>query len=192
MYCLGLTELCETLKRDYGDTAINTLCVRDGKEFNYLCFQSASTLVEFARDFVVMSKTNVFVKVWNKVLRASPPLTMADVAGVWKSTMDYCQALCDDVLERSIKLSDVDQHFKDYQADLEGQLLSLFNSLNTALGRGQLAAQRIIAIAKHMKEYWNLCRYRDVADVFLRLRHALKLQTGDFQTVEKLSSKVYV
>ena len=119
----------------------------------------------------------------------SGSLTFADIKSkVWDPAFDTCQSLLEMLHDRSMKLADIDRHFR-HKSDLEKQLGDLLAGVNACLGEKKSGAW-IKGVVHRIHDYWHLCNYRKAASAFLDLREALNLQKGDFSDVEKLSSEV--
>ena len=119
-------------------------------------------------------------------------LTIADIhTNVWQPAFDHCQNLLDQLHDQSMKLVDVDKIFKHYRGQqLESQLMTLFTGVNACSDvKGEKNGTFIKSAVRRMNKYWDLCKYRDAANMFLELRSVLNLK-GDFRNVERLSTEV--
>ena len=117
------------------------------------------------------------------------PLTLANICSeVWDPAFCNCQSLLDKLYDRSMKLSSIDEYFKQHERNLEMQLMNLFAGVNACLGEKKGGAW-IKGVVRCIQDYWHLCNYHKTASAFLDLKKALNLQ-GNFRNVEKLATKV--
>ena len=122
----------------------------------------------------------------------SSTLTIADIhTSVWQPAFIDCQTMLDQLHDQSMKLVHVDKIFKHYRGQqLESQLMTLFTGVNVCSDvKGETNGTFIKSAVRRMNEYWDLCKYRDAANMFLELRSVLDLK-GDFTNVERLSTEV--
>ena len=195
----GRYQLQQELQKDFSQEKICTLCVRENQEIRVLCFQSAGSLSALADKFYIMNhkhSSDLFTVIWGKEMEAarnSPggSLTLADIhSKVWDPAFHCCQSLLHDLHDRSMKLTQVDKHFKQHKdRDLERQLKELFAGVNACLGENR-SGTWIKGVARRIYNYWHLCNCREAASAFLDLRETLNLQKGDFSSVEKLATEV--
>ena len=193
-----MLELKQELSKDFGETKIIDLCEHEEGTFQIKCFEAANPLNAFAEHFLIMmtKKSNLFIRPLEKkvrqVVNTSSESTIADIhTRIWKPTFDHCQQLLKSLTDQTIMLADVDKHFKPFADQLETQVSNLSAGIVECV---QIEADlRGIQSALHrVRNYWKLCEYRDGADVFLRLRDVLMLQSGDFKEVELFSTEVYI
>ena len=193
---IGIVELKRDLHKDFSETKIIDLCECEGETLRIKCFEAASPLNDFAEHFLSMmtKRSNLFIRPletkMKHVLRSNAELTIASIHYlIWKPTFDHCQHLLKSLTDQTIKLADVDKHFREFDDQLETQVSNLAAGIGECVKmppnhlRTQLALRRV-------RNYWKLCEYRDGADVFLDLRDVLKLQNADFEDVERFSSEV--
>ena len=196
----GCYQLKQELEKDFSQEKICTLCVRENQEIRVLCFQSAGSLSAMADKFYIMNRkhsSDLFTVIWREAMQAafrnSPggSLTLADIhSKVWNPAFHCCQSLLQDLHDCSMKLTQVDKHFKQHKNDnLEKQLRELFAGVNACLDENRSGAW-IRGVVRRIHDYWHLCNYRKAASAFLDLREALNLQKGDFSSVEKLATEV--
>ena len=196
----GRYQLQRELQKDFSQEKICTLCVRENQEIRVLCFQSAGSLSALADKFYIMNdkhSSDLFTEIWREAMEAafrnSPggSLTLADIhSKVWDPAFHSCQCLLQELHDCSMKLTQVDKHFKQHKNDnLERQLKELFEGVNACLGEYRSGAW-IRGVVHRIHDYWHLCNYRKAASAFLDLREALNLQKGDFSSVEKLATEV--
>ena len=162
-----------------------------------MCFQSAGTLTDFASHFQLLTTTygsDLFSKTWSKNLRCAardiPEFSVAHVHHhVWKPTLDHFVNLIHSLVSLTIKLSDVDNYFKD-QEDLDTQLNNVFHGVGECTDTNHEDPTPIRTALAAIRNYWRFCDYCNGADVFLELRKVLNLQKGDFNLVEKFVTNV--
>ena len=184
---------------DYGEVDLNDICTRDAetKCVQLVCFKSAGSLLDFVENFSVLSQkhgSELFSMFWREgmsiAIRDNPDLTLDSIHPmVWQPCLGKCKQLLMSVSDFSMKLIDVDHIFKDHRENIHPQLYALFKGLSLCTRENFDWTQIEKAIEK-IKQYWDLCRYRKGANIFLRIRDSLDLEGGDFSLVEKLSKEV--
>ena len=194
-----IAKLDDELRRDYGEANLNDLCRRDPetKQPQLVCFKSAGTLSDFAEGFYVLSKrhgSELFSTTWkgamSVAIKDNPDLVLDNVyPSVWQPCLDRCKQLLFSLSDLSMKLVDVDKVFKDHKDNIDTQLLALFKGVSDCT-REQFDWRLIERAIVRIRQYWELCRYRKGANIFLRIRDSLGLKGGDFSLVEKLSKEV--
>ena len=125
-------------------------------------------------------------------LKEDPDLTLDGIhPSVWQPCLGKCKQLLTCLSDMSMKLVDVDLVFKDHRENIDTQLYALFKGVSDCYSTREQFDWRLIerAIGK-IRQYWDLCRYRKGANIFLRIRESLGLGGGDFSLVEKLSKEV--
>ena len=195
----GVAELNDELNRDYEENNLNGICRRDPetKQLQLVFFKYAGTLSNFVNDFYELNNerySDLFAEAWKEAtsvaIRANPGLTLENVYPlVWQPCLAKCKQFITSLSDLSMKLVDVDQVFKDHRDNLDTQLLALFKGVSYCT-REQLDWRLIEKAIWKIKQYWELCRYRKGANIFLRIRDSLGLEGGDFSLVEKLSKEV--
>ena len=195
----GLHQLKEQLNRNLDLQTMITLCVREDEQIRVICFELADTLSTFADKFNLMNQkypSDLFTREWKAAMAAVDesitgiPLSLADIhCKVWEVSFRNCQSLLQQLHYRSIKLVDIDRHFRQHKGDLEAQLTNLFTAVNACLGEKE-DGDWIREVVHHIHDYWHLCNHQKAACVFLDLKEALNLHTGDFRDVEILSTEV--
>ena len=196
-----LAELEAELETDINRMFINTLCVRNEDDsIQLICYLSAGSLLKFANEFEVITGarhcSEIFLDVWRKTLRLAvadnPQLSLRDIyASVWQPSVEQCKSLLDSLLDLSMKLSDVDANLEHHQTHLETQLHLLFKGMaEITMKPGNPSL--IDKAARRVREYWNLRRYQEGADTFLKVKNTLGLTKGDFRLVERLSQQVFL
>jgi hypothetical protein len=138
--------------------------------------------------------SELFATFWKEAMSAAikdnPDLTVDSIHPmVWQPCLGKCKQLLVSLSDLSMKLVNVDLVFKDHRENIDTQLHALFKGVSDCTG--EPFDWRLIerAIGK-IKQYWDLCRYRKGANIFLRIRDSLGLEGGDFSLVEKLSKEV--
>ena len=197
--CLGIVDLKRELDREYGEVNLSDLCRRDPetKQVQLVCFKSAGSLSNFAEGFFVLSQkhgSELFNTAWREAMsvavKDNPDLTLDNVYPlVWQPCLDWCKQLLLSLSNLSMKLVDVDKVFKDHKDNIDTQLLALSKGVSDCT-REQFDWRLIERAIKRIGQYWELCRYREGANIFLRIRDSLNLRNGDFSLVEKLSKEV--
>ena len=196
----GRYQLQQELQKDFSQEKICTLCIRENQEIRVLCFQSTGSLSALADKFYIMNYKHLsvlFTVIWREAMEAafrnSPggSLALADIhSKVWDPAFHCCQSLLQELHDCSMKLTQVDKHFKQHiNNNLERQLRELFAGVNACLGENRSGAW-IRGVVHRIHDYWQLCNYRKAASAFLDLREALNLQKGDFSNIEKLATEV--
>ena len=194
----GLKELDAELRMDFNKECISTMCVRNEKGgIQLICFLSAGSLLKFAGEFQVISGqkygSDLFTEIWRRNLQqamANRELNLDDIFEVvWQPCIKECRMLLESLMDQSMKLSNVDTILKPHQARLETQLQLLFKGMaeiTRKFGDPSLIEQA----ARRVREDWNLRRYQEGADTFLKVKNTLGLIKGDFRLVERLSQQV--
>ena len=183
---------------DYGEVNLNDICTRDEtKHVQLVCFKSAASLLEFVENFNVLSQkhgSELFSTFWGEAMtiaiRDNPDLTLDSVHPmVWQPCLDKCKQLLMSLSNLSLKLVDVDHIFRDHRENIHHQLLALFKGFSLCT-RERFDWKLIEKAIEKIKQYWDLCRYRKGANIFLEIRNSLGLEGGGFSLVEKLSKEV--
>ena len=196
---VGLKELEAELKKNINKVAISTMCVRNEKgDKKVICFLSAGSLLKFASDFEVVSGqkygSDMFIETWKRHLQQAitddAELSLDNIFQiVWQPCVEECRKLLQSLIELTMKLSDVDIILGHHKARLETQLQLLFKGI-TEITKKSDNPSLIDRAARRIRDYWNLRRYQEGADTFLRLKNSLGLIRGDFRLVERLSQQV--
>ena len=123
-------------------------------------------------------------------IKDNPNLTLDSIhPSVWQPCLGKCKQLLASLSDLSMKLLDVDQVFRDHRENIDPQLCALFKGMSLC-AREQYDWRQIEKAIGKIKQYWDLCRYRKGANIFLGIRDSLGLEGGDFSLVEKLSKEV--
>ena len=197
-YCFtGLIALKNELSKDYGEVNLNELCTKDNNEVHLSCFKLAGNLCDFADNFYVLSHkhgSDIFARAWkNFMLSAIELHPNIDLNGiypfVWQPCLESLNQLLMSLSNLSVRLGDVDGVFAHHKDDLDTQLLAVFKGVTECIDESfewALIERAIIRI----RQYWELCQYRQGANILLRIRDSLGLESGDFSLVEKLAKEV--
>ena len=195
----GYGELDEELNNDYGEVNLNDLCTRDPetKQLQLICFKSAGTLSNFVKEFYILAKkhsSELFSAAWREAkstaVRDNSDLTLDHMYPlVWQPCLGRCIQLLTSLSDLSMTLVEVDRVFKDHRDNIDTQLHSLFRGVSDCATE-QFDWRLIERAIMKIRQYWELCRYREGANIFLRIRDSLGLGGGDFSLVEKLSKEV--
>jgi hypothetical protein len=125
-------------------------------------------------------------------IRDNPDLTLDSIHPmVWQPCLGNCKQLLTSLSDLSMKLVDVDHIFRDHRKNIHPQLQALFKGLSLCI-REKFDWKLIERAIEKIKQYWDLCRYRKGANIFLGIRNSLDLEGGDFSLVEKLSKEVHL
>lgn len=188
------------LQKDFQEEKISTLCVTatsDGN-CNVVCFPDARPLDAYLDDFYTISSkypNDLFNKYWKERLDAySEPIPFSNVDSfVWRPVLQACQSLLDKLESEDMTLLDVDYQFNNVYFGklhiLEQDLLNLQKGVCAIKHIRHIDNSWIKKVVKQIREYWDLCGYRDAAEAFLNIRDTLNL-TGDFTLVERVAQKV--
>ena len=174
------------------------LCARDAKtgHIQLVCFKSAGNLLDFVVNFCELNGSELFSTFWREAMsiaiRDNPDLTLNSIYQmVWQPCLDKCKQLLMSLSDLSIKLFDIDYIFRGHMENIEPQLYALFKGISLCTTE-QFDWRWIEKAVDKIKQYWDLCCYRKVANVFLGIRDSLDLEGGDFSLVEKLSKELEV
>ena len=140
--------------------------------------------------------SKLFEKIWvDNMKRAQrkpeSELTIASIkSDIWDPSFQRCIALLDSLRDRSIKLSEVDQYFREVK-DRERQISALCSGVEMCkdgrvFGDGH---QWISTAVDLMDRYWSICELAKAAEIVLELKEKLKL-SGDFSLIEGIASQV--
>ena len=138
---------------------------------------------------------DLFASTWKKAMaKASiekPDLTFDDVLhSIWEPCLNDCNQLLQSLVNLTTELTDIDIKLKPHQTSLETQLDSLAKGIRKCTGLDIDRSSITLAVTR-IKQYWELCRFQDGANIFLTIRNSLGLTKGDFTLVEKLSKEVH-
>ncbi len=145
----------------------------------------------------VVHPSELFLEFWREktlmVTSSKQDVALSDIARVWSEVFQACEDLLKAVQDQTINLVDVDRLFSQYdKKNLDIQLVNLLHGVCMCTGKhvSGKSKEEIHTAVVRMCSYWDLCKYRDTANVFLKIRDALKLTKGNFRDVEKLSQEV--
>ena len=192
----GMPAVVAELQQKYTTFKINTLCVRNesNAKIKVVCFKQAAPLSNFAQPFCEIGHSIIFHTAWVarvNLMAENAALNIKDLElEVWTPVFKWCQQLLNMLQDLSLKLGEVDAHFKGYETkELATQLKILFHGINKCINV-QLSDYWIDESVKKIAVYRELCDYRDAANSFLDLRNFLHLSEGDFSDIERISNKV--
>ena len=190
------------LQKDYNEKSIDKLWYRDSSRRIHLhCFVSAGKLRKFVDEFYQVTCepycSDLFKKEWHdtllRVISEEADLIIDQIFElVWIPCKDSCQYFLKSVIDQSMTLAKVDEHFSVHECDVETQLTVLFKGIKSItkaftdehLSEVEIAAQKI-------REYWKLWLYYRCSDAVVKVKESLMLM-GDFDEVHTLSVKVRV
>ena len=161
--------------------------------------RSALPLDEISEKFDVLFRdcsTDLVLKIWKSHMKAAAsrtPLVIEDIkTKIWYPTFEECKHLLDSVRDRSIKLTEVDYYFRQFERR-EMILQRLNNGMRKCLGAaGHSKKLDWIKTAVHfMEEYWSLLNLADAAKTVMSLKSKRKL-SGDFILIETIAKKVTI
>lgn len=194
-----MNDLNKALNENYDAKAMNVLCTtgESSPEDCYTCFQSARSLSLFSSKFYIMSHEhgcNLFASMWKKAMEQASTektnLTFDDVLhSIWELCLNDCKHLLLSLSELTTELADIDNKLKLHQSSLETQLDSLAKGIIKCTNV-EIDQSSISLAVMRIKQYWELCRFQEGANIFLTIRNSLGLTKGDFTLVEKLSKEV--
>ena len=201
---LGLAELEKELNQDFQSMPIRSLCVSKGpSHLDVQCFKTAAPLEQIKSKYFLMAqyyKNDIFHRVWEHTLQQAfygdiPELTIPDiVTKIWNPTFDECCRILDSLSNCSIKLQDVDKHFRHYceSSRLKSHLEQLHKGIEECHDREPptLCPQWIDSAVERIQQYWILSRNSRAAQTLLDLKHKLNLD-GDFSLMETVATKVW-
>ncbi len=201
IFIAGLEELKTEMRRDHRDKPIENLCVidSDNDKVIFTLLHSALPLEDIPTKFDVMFskyQSKLFEKIWEdhvkKTRRKSESeLTIASIkTDIWDPSFHRCRTLLDSLRDRSIKLSEVDQYFREVK-DKKHQISALCSGVEMCNnGRVTGDGRQWISRAAHlMDRYWSICELAKAAEIVMDLKEKLKL-SGDFSLIEGIASQV--
>ena len=200
-FITGIIELRKKLQMNHRSSKVSELCARSHDQLHFTFFESAEPLQPMLSGYYAMNfvhSNDFFSKEWSRQLQAMEksdvPITFEDIVNdVWNPAFSHCKQLCIELEERSMRLSDVNSHFIDYEtAELECNLKNLVTGVSKCLGEPKATdfidgwVQETVAL---MQDHWSLKKYAEVASLFIQLKTKFGL-TGTFDSVEHLYSTV--
>lgn len=163
-------------------------------------FKKAEPLADILSDFYCLSSqfpSDLFQQIWKsklkEILNAKLALTFSDVVtNLWNPVFTECCQLVDSVRARSIKLGDVDFHFRRMQE--EGSVCEHLRNLYQATevcrhGRPSVQCDWIQTSVNLMEQYWSVREQGKAARIVLELKQKLQL-TGNFEIIEYVAHQV--
>lgn len=184
---------------NHNSSKLSELCKRDD-QLHFSFFESTESLQPLLDGFYTMNveySNDFFSKEWNRRLKAMEksdvPLTFEDIRNVWDQTFSHCKQLYIELEGRSMRLSDVNYHFRQYEtAELQYNLKHLASGVSKCLRQLKSIdfidgwVQKTVAL---MQDHWSLKKYGEVAYLFIQLKRNFGLR-GAFTSVEHLYSTV--
>ena len=151
-------------------------------------------------DYVCIADTysnDIFSAIWQKKvneLADCSTLTIEDINyKLWKPAIGECNKLLTALQQRTIKLSEVDNHFSQYQSHMD---IAVYNLTRLCKALREIRKcvyneNKIKEAVSIMQQYWSLCKYSSAAKTCLQLKEQLELQ-GDFGVVKDLALQVCI
>ena len=197
-FALGIVELKMDSELDLSRKRITDLFKAVGNENQVACFVATSQLKPYLQRFHIMAaeyKTDTFISIWKEeVAQASSSEKLEElVEKAWSRSFGRCENLLHELQTLSIAITDVDKHYKHFDMQhVKVELEALFCGVSKCkYGSVPDLPPWISETVKRIQSHYYVCKYTKAANSFLQLKEFLKLK-GDFQKVEKLSSKVSV
>ena len=191
-----MPDVADELQKKYRTFKINTLCVRnESGTIKVVCFKRAAPLLLFVQHFCEIKNSSIFHTAWvdrvNQTMAENTALNIKDLElEVWTPVFEWCKQLLEMLHNLSMKLGEIDKHFKNYEtSELATQLNVLFCGINKCINQ-QMSDSWIDRSVKKIADYRELCSYHDAANYFLELRNFLQLSGGDFSDIERISNEV--
>ncbi len=194
-----MEELKTEIRRDHKDKPIKDLCAIDNGKVIFTLLQLALPLEDIPTKFDVMFskyQNKLFEKIWNDHMKkarrkSESELTIASIkTDIWDPSFHRCRTLLDSLRDRSIKLSEVDQYFREVK-DREHQISALCSGVEMC-NDGRVTGdcrQWISTAVDMMDQYWSVCQQAKAAKIVMDLKEKLKL-SGDFSLIEGIASQV--
>lgn len=184
---------------NHNSSKLSELCKRDD-QLRFSFFESTEPLQPMLAGFYTMNveySNDFFSKEWNRQMKAMEksdvPLTFEGIRNVWDQTFSHCKQIYIELEGQSMRLSDVNYYFRQYEtAELQYYLNQLASGVSKCLRQVQSTAyidgwvQKTVAL---MQDHWSLKNYGEVAHLFIQLKRNFGL-TGAFASVERLYSTV--
>ena len=197
----GLEELKTEIMKDHKDRPIKDLCFteNDHDKVIFTLLHLALPLEDIPTKFDFMfskHQSKLFEKIWDDHLKktrrkSESELTIASIkTDIWDPSFHRCLTLLDSLRDRSIKLSEVDQYFREVR-DRERQISALCSGVEMCKdGRVIGDGRQWISTAVHlMDQYWSMCELAKAAEIVMDLKEKLKL-SGDFSLIEGIVNQV--
>ena len=199
-FLTGIKELQKKLRMNHYSSKLSELCAKRDDQLQFTFFESAEPLQPMLAGFYIMNveySNDFFSKEWYRQMKAMEksdvPLTFEDVRNVWDQAFSHCKQICIELEGRSMRLSDVNSHFRQYEtAELQYNLNHLVSGVSKCLGERKPTqyidgwVQNTVAL---MQDHWSLKKYEEVAHLFIQLKLNFGLM-GTFTSVEHLHSTV--
>ena len=165
-----------------------------------ICFPEAKPLEPCLQPFYNFStkfSSDLFNRFWSKKVSNTESVSFEKVFEVvWKPVFDQCVKLLDGLHSANLKLSSVDELFKDQYSTKSAKTLinditNLHLAVSTTITNSTRDSKWIRSAVDRMYKYWELCSYYEAARAFIKIRDTLQL-TGDFSLVEKVAMQVCI
>lgn len=186
---------------NHNSCKLSKLCAKGCNQLYFSFFEAAEPLQPILSAFYTMNdecSNDFFLKAWTRHLKAvkksDVPLTFEHVADkVWTPAFSYCKQLYSELKKRSMKLSDVNFHFGQYErAGLLYNLKYLVTGVSKCLGEHKAIEwidgwlQETVTM---IQDHWSVEKCGEVAYLFIQLKMNFGL-TGNFTGLERLYSMV--
>ncbi len=191
-----MEELKNEISKDHRDKLIKDLCFinNDNDKVISTLLHLALPLEDIPTKFDVMFskyQNKLFEKIWDDHVKSESELTIASIkTDIWDPSFHRCLTLLDSLRDKSIKLSEVDQYFREVK-DREHQISALCSGVEMCINRRVFGDDRqwISAAVHLMDRYWSLCELAKAAEIVMDLKEKLKL-SGDFSLIEGIAIQV--
>ena len=195
----GLDELRLAIDCDHSFVSMKSLSQSTGKEVTYLLPESAVPLgdIDVKLDIMLSSKSVLFEHIWEKQKNTAAAsierLVIEDIRTVlWENSFKECNCLLDSLIDRSIKLGDVNFYFRPIENRMERELQKLCSGVQSCANPGQVKSTAWIDnLIRHIQDFWSLLTLAEEAKAMMALKSKLLL-TDDFEAVLTLSNQVIV
>ena len=194
--CAGGVALSKSLKRNFDDWSIRSLCISDSERCQVQCFPNDSQLEACMEDVWTMTvefKCSIFREYWNTKSKSvvRKDFSLADLTTeVWRPVFSQCEELLASLIDCSISLTMVNQLFHQMRHEvIEYNIKQLQGGVEGCRKVQNVDFTWIGGVISRMNQFWKLSGYTDAAQAFLKIRDALDL-TGDFQLVQNVASQV--
>ena len=196
-FLIGLDELRVAIDGDHSSTSMKSLCQYTEEEVTYLIPESAAPLHGFDIKFDIMlsCKSVLFERIWEKQMETSAAsterLVIEDIRTVlWENSFKECNCLLDSLIDRSIKLGDVNYYFRPIEDCMKSEIQKLCVGVQSCVNSGQEKSTTWIdSVVHHIQDYWSLLTLAEEARAVMALKSKLLL-TDNFEAVLTLSNQV--
>lgn len=173
-----------------------------GDRISYLLPKTALPLgdLDVKLDVMLSSESVLFQVIWEKQMETSASieqnagvkLTVEDIRTVlWGNTFKECKNLLDSLLDRSIKLGEVNRYFGPIDIyKISSELEKLVTCVNCCDDSSHTRNPKWIdGVVQHVQDFWSLLTLAEEARAVMTLKSKLLL-VGDFEAVMTLSNQV--